>query len=217
MGRWWAGSGSAPGCSRNGATPCTTAPDAKTIRCKEATRIAVPLLTLDMRWTRRAGAQASTSIPLIERTGVVPRATGSSAFSDRVRGLGDSVVGAWYRGGKPTSWSWTVNGSLSIPTGSTRAPRFRPELVEGSLVPTSRLQRGSGTWDPLVGLALEHPLNGGRLVNSFVARVPLAQNRDGLRVGASWQAGTGWAHTLFTHRAMGVWTARVDPSSAGRL
>ena len=61
-------------------------------------------------------------------------------------GLGDIVAGAWYRGGSPPRWSWTANRALSIPTGATRRPRFRDELVNGSLVPLSRLQRGTGTW-----------------------------------------------------------------------
>jgi hypothetical protein len=175
---------------------------------EERTSITVPLVTVDFRVTQRFGVQGATTIPLIARTGVVPRATGPTAFRDEVRGLGDTVLGAWYRGGRPGRWSWTLNGGLSIPTGSTRAPRFRVELENGSLVPTSRLQRGSGTWDPILGAAAERPLGGGRWINSLTARVPVAANDDGLQIGTSWEVASGWAHTVRTHKVMAY--ARAD-------
>jgi hypothetical protein len=89
-----------------------------------------------------------------------------------------------------------------MPTGRTRVPRFSSEMEGGSLVPLSRLQRGSGTWDPVFGAAVEHPVSGGRWVTSLAARTPLAENRDGLQTGASWELGSGWAHIVRTHRAM---------------
>ena len=174
----------------------------------EQTSITVPLATIDFRVTRRFGLQAATTIPLIARTGVVPVAAGAVPFRDEVRGLGDTVAGAWYRGGSPSRWSWTLNGGLSIPTGSTRQPRFRTELEEGSLVPMSRLQRGSGTWDPIVGAAAERPLAGGRWINSLTARIPVATNADGLQTGASSEVASGWAHTVRTSRVMAY--ARAD-------
>src|SRR5688572_20684804 len=64
---------------------------------QEKTSIAVPLISIDFRITPKLGLQASTAIPLVARTGVVQRATGSTAFRDEVRGLGDTTVGAWYR------------------------------------------------------------------------------------------------------------------------
>jgi hypothetical protein len=174
----------------------------------EETAITVPIVSVDYRITPKLGVQASTAIPLIARTGIVQRASGPFAFRDEVRGLGDTVVGAWYRDGSPGRWSWTLNGGLSVPTGATRPPRFRDELENGSLVPMSRLQRGSGTWDPVVGLAVEHPAGGGRWVSSLAARFPVAENDDGLRIGASWELGSGWAHTVGTHKVMAY--ARVD-------
>jgi hypothetical protein len=174
----------------------------------ERTSITVPLATIDFRVTRRFGLQGATTVPLIARTGVVPRATGSASFRDEVRGLGDTVAGAWYRAGSPSRWSWTVNGGISIPTGATRKPRFREELEDGSLVPLSRLQRGSGTWDPIVGAAAEHPVAGGRWINSLSARIPVAANDDGLQTGASWEVASGWAHTVRTSRIMAY--GRVD-------
>ena len=174
----------------------------------ERTNIVVPLVSVDYRITPQFGVQAATAVPLIARTGIIQRATGASAFRDEVRGLGDTVVGAWYRDGSPGRWSWTINAALSVPTGKTRAPRFREELDNGSLVPLSRLQRGSGTWDPVLGLVVERPVGGGRWVTSVASRVPLAENSDGLRVGASWEAGSGWAHTVRTHKVMAY--ARLD-------
>ncbi len=125
--------------------------------------------------TPRLGLQASTAIPLIARTGIVHRTTGDTPFRDEVRGLGDTVVGAWYRGGSPSAMELDRQWCAVAPTGATRAPRFRPELNEGSLVPLSRLQRGSGTVDPTFGVSAERPLHGGRWVSSFAARVPVAR------------------------------------------
>jgi hypothetical protein len=133
---------------------------------------------------------------------VVPRSTGDVPFRDEVRGVGDTNVAAWYHGGSPFRWQWTANAGLSLPSGKTRAPRFRSELSEGSLVPLSRLQRGSGTVDPTVGLAVEHKAFGGRWVSSFAARLPFTENSDGLRVGTSSEAGTGWAREVKTRRVM---------------
>jgi hypothetical protein len=174
----------------------------------ERTSIHVPLVTVDFRIRPRVGVQASAAIPLISRTGIVPTPAGGRPFRDEVRGLGDMVVGAWYRTGAPSRWSVTFNAGASIPTGATRTPRFRDELDAGSLVPMSRLQRGSGTVDPIIGLSAEHPLAGGRWITSVAARTPIAENRDGLRVGASWEAGSGWAHTVKSHKAMAY--GRVD-------
>ena len=168
----------------------------------EKTDITLPLAMIDFRVTTRFGLQAAMAIPLIARTGAVDRATGPLAFRDEVRGLGDTIVGAWYRGGSPGRWTWMFNGGLSIPTGSTRPPRFRSELEGGSLVPVSRLQRGTGTWDPIFGIAAEHLVAGGRWITSLAARTPIAQNDDGLRTGSSWELGSGWAHTVRTHRVM---------------
>ena len=176
--------------------------DEDTNPLNERTAITVPIVSVDYRITPKLGVQMSTAVPFIARTGVVPRASGDVPFRDEVRGLGDTVVGAWYRDGSPGRWSWTINGALSVPTGATRAPRFRDELEGGSLVPLSRLQRGSGTWDPVLGAVMEHPLAGGRWVTSIAARLPFAENADGLRTGASWELGSGWAHTVRTHKVM---------------
>ena len=70
-------------------------------------------------------------------------------------------------------------------------------------MPLSRLQAGSGTVDPTLGLSVERGLHGGRLVSSLAARVPFSENSDGLRVGVSSEVGTGWAHEAWTHRVMG--------------
>jgi hypothetical protein len=185
----------------------------------ERTAITVPIVSVDYRVTPRLGVQASTTVPIIARTGVVQRAAGPLAFRDEVRGLGDTVAGVWYRGGAPSRWAWTANVGASIPTGSTRQPRFRDELEGGSLVPMSRIQLGSGTWDPVVGVVIERPVEGGRWVTSLAARVPVTENNDGLRTGASWELGSGWAHTVRTHKVMAYgrldWLHRAQDSFRG--
>ena len=67
----------------------------------ERTSITVPIVSLDFRFTHRFGIQGSTTIPLIARTGVVPRALGDLPFRDEVRGLGDTVLGGWYTAAHP--------------------------------------------------------------------------------------------------------------------
>ena len=168
----------------------------------EETSIDVPVISLDARITPRLGLQFATAIPLIVRTGTVQRPSGPLDFRDAVKGLGDTTLGAWYRA-STRDWTWTANAAMSIPTGSIRKPTFRSELQDGSLVPMSRLSRGSGTWDPLLGLAVERQVLGGRWITSFAARAPFTQNAEGLRTGASWELGSGWAHTMGTHRVMG--------------
>ena len=168
----------------------------------ERTDITVPLVSLDVRLSRHVGLQLTSGVPVIVRTGTVTRPAGAIDFRDEVGGLGDTSTGLWYQASR-RRWTWTINGGVSIPTGSTRKPRFRPELENGSLVPMSRLQRGSGTWDPLFGLVIERPIAGGRWINSLAARTPIAQNADGLRVGSAVETSSGWAHTLGTHKAMG--------------
>lgn len=80
----------------------------------ERTSIDVPLLMVDVRVTPRFGLHASTAIPFVVRTGTVQQAGGSLRFRDEVRGLGDTVVGAWYRAGAPSTWTWTINrGTLT--------------------------------------------------------------------------------------------------------
>lgn len=173
----------------------------------ERTAITVPLISVDFRVTPRFGLQGSMAVPLLARTGTVQRSTGAVVFRDEVRGVGDATFGAWYRRTKQ-QWTYTLNAGISAPTGATRPPRFREELEGDSLVPLSRLQRGSGTWDPLFGAAIERPMSGGRWVSSAVVRAPVAANDDGLRTGAAWEIGSGWARTIRTHKVMGY--GRVD-------
>jgi hypothetical protein len=56
--------------------------------------------------------------------------------------------------------------------------------------------------DPIAGISVERALAGGRWVTSVVGRLPFAENKDGLRVGVSSEASTGWARTVGSHRVM---------------
>ena len=66
----------------------------------------------------------------------------------------------------------------------------------GSLVPASRLQRGTGTFDPIVGVSANRLVNrffnqGFRTFVTGAARLPVADNEFGLRTGASWETSAG--------------------------
>jgi hypothetical protein len=69
----------------------------------------------------------------------------------------------------------------------------------------SRLQRGSGTIDPLLGANTARRFRRGiTAFGSVAARVPLYENSDGLRTGASWEVSGGVARELGTSRLTGL-------------
>lgn len=170
---------------------------------QERTRILVPLLTVDLRITQQFGIQAAASVPDVTRTAVIPRSTGTFNFNEKFSGLGDTSVIGWYRLRPIRRWYAIVNAGGSLPTGRTEQPRFRPELDDGSLVPTSRLQRGTGTYDPVFGASVTRAFAPLTVFASLAARTPLYKNGDGLRTGASSEVNSGIAREMGTHRVTG--------------
>ncbi len=166
---------------------------------QERTTIRVPLLTVDVRLTEQLGFQAATTIPDITRTAVV----GSLNFKETFRGLGDTSVLGWYRLRPFHRWNIVLNFGTSLPTGRTEQPRFRPELEGGSLVPMSRLQRGTGTVDPLFGVNVERRVQRLTAFGSVAARTPFYDNEWGMRTGASWEVNSGVARDLWSPRIVG--------------
>ncbi|HWI20496.1 MAG TPA: hypothetical protein VNT81_22225 [Vicinamibacterales bacterium] len=174
---------------------------------RERTQITVPLLTLDIRLTERFGIQAAASVPDVTRSAVIPRASGALDFSETFSGIGDTSVVGWYKLRPVRQWYPVVNFGTSVPTGRTETPRFRSELQDGSLVPMSRLQRGSGTVDPLAGAHIGRRFGKATVFGSVAARIPLYENGDGLQTGASAETNVGLARELGHHRITGL--ARV--------
>ena len=160
---------------------------------RERTRILVPLVTLDVRVTQRFGVQAAASVPDVTRSAVIPAGTGSFVFRETFSGLGDMSLLGWFRLRQVRRWTPLLNFGVSLPTGRTETPRFRPELADGNLVPLSRLQRGSGTADPIVGVNFNWGSDPWTRFVSVAARVPVYENDDGLRTGASMELGGGAA------------------------
>lgn len=187
---------------------------------QERTRITVPLLTLDVRVTQRFGLQAAASIPDVTRSATIPRPTGRVAFSETFSGLGDTSVVGWYKLRPLRQWYPVLNVGASIPTGRTETPRFRDDLQDGSLVPMSRLQRGSGTIDPIVGANVGRRFGKITAFGSCAARVPFYENNDGLRTGASAETNVGVARDLGHHRITGLtrvgWLHRRQDRFRGR-
>ena len=167
---------------------------------RERTRILVPLVTFDARLTDRLGVQVAATVPDVTRTAVIPRTTGTLDYRENFSGLGDTSLLGWYRLPPVARWYPLLNFGVSLPTGRTETPRFRPELESGSLVPMSRLQRGSGTVDPIFGASINKGRDPWTFFASLAARTPLSENEDGLRTGASFEANTGAARYVMTHR-----------------
>jgi hypothetical protein len=166
---------------------------------QEHTTIRVPLLTVDVRFTEQFGIQAATTIPDITRTAIV----GSTSFEETFSGLGDTSILGWYRLRPVHRWNVVLNFGTSLPTGKTEQPRFRPALESGSLVPMSRLQRGTGTVDPLFGVNADRRVHRLTIFGSVAARTPIYENEWGLRTGASWEVNGGVARDLWSHRIVG--------------
>jgi hypothetical protein len=163
---------------------------------QERTRIRVYLLTGDIRLANRMGLQITVALPDVTRSAVVSTPATVFQFSETFRGLGDTSVIAWRRmmWGR---WNAAINAGVSLPTGEAEMPRFQgTDDDSGSLVPASRLQRGTGTFDPIVGVSANRLVNrffnqGFRAFVTGAARLPVAENEFGLRTGASWETSAG--------------------------
>jgi hypothetical protein len=153
-----------------------------------------------VRLTERVGIQVAATIPNVTRTAVIATTTGPFHYQESFRGFGDTSVLGWYRLSPRRRWFPLLNFGTSLPTGRTETPRFRSELDDGSLVPLSRLQRGSGTFDPIFGASLTRSREPWTHFASIAARTPLYENRHGLRTGASFEVNAGAARSLGTHR-----------------
>jgi hypothetical protein len=186
---------------------------------QERTEIVVPLLTFDVRLASRFGIQAAASIPDVTRSATVIGPSGRSEFSETFSGLGDTAVVAWYKLRPVRRWYSVVNFGTSLPTGKTEAPRFRAELQDGSLVPMSRLQRGTGTVDPLLGASVMRRFGTLTVFGSVAARFPFYDNGDGLRTGTSSEVNAGLARELGHERITGLarlgWLHREQDSFRG--
>jgi hypothetical protein len=161
----------------------------------ERTQIRVPLMTLDVRFSQQFGIQGAVTLPDVTRT--------ATNFKETFSGLGDTSVIGWYRLRPRHRWYAVLNFGGSLPTGKTEQPRFRSELQDGDLVPLSRLQRGSGTLDPLFGASLTRVFAGTTVFSNVAARTPVSENSTGLRTGASSEVNGGIARELGSHRVTG--------------
>ncbi len=163
---------------------------------QEQTQIRVYLLTGDVRLAKRMGLQITVALPDVTRSATVQTPASVFQFSETFRGLGDTSVVAWRRvtWGK---WNAAINGGVSLPTGEAEMPRFQGvDDDSDSLIPASRLQRGTGTFDPIVGVSANRLVNrffnqGFRAFVTGAARLPVAENDFGLRTGASWETSAG--------------------------
>ena len=186
---------------------------------QERTRVRVYLITGDVRLTPSFGVQVTATIPDVTRSAEVQRPDSVFHFSETFRGFGDTSIIAWRRT-IVKGWNVTFNGGVSVPTGRTEMPRFRSELDEDSLVPVSRLQRGSGTVDPLGGVSLNRVFlglfpPGTRVFVSGAARLPFRENEHGLRTGGSWEIGAGGSREVLWHPIIVIGRLRLVAPGTG--
>lgn len=176
---------------------------------QERTQIRVYLLTADVRLAKMFGVQVTLALPDVTRTAVVSLPTSAFNFSETFRGVGDTSVIGWRRFVMPSGWNLTLNGGVSLPSGRSEEPHFFDELEDESLVPISRLQRGTGTLDPVFGVSANRIVArvlppGIRVFVNSAARVPVVENRFGLRTGASWEIGGGGSREIKWHELVGI-------------
>lgn len=95
---------------------------------------------------------------------------------------------------------WIATVGLSVPTGTVREPE-----MEGG-ISTSTLSRGTGTWDPILGLTAAVPYGGARYFGSATARIPAGENRFAYKTGGVRQASLG--------AFLPVWSAGPRPEEA---
>ena len=176
---------------------------------QERTEIRVWLVTADVRIGEMWGVQITAAIPDVTRSAVVVQPAATFLYSETFQGLGDTSVLAWRRKVTSNGWNLTLNGGVSVPTGKTEQPHFRTELEQESLVPITRLQRGTGTLDPVFGMSANRAVMsvlppGIRVFVTGAARIPVAANKWGLRTGASWEIGGGASREIKLHQIVGI-------------
>lgn len=176
---------------------------------QERTKVRVWLISGDLRIGRRWGAQVTATIPDVTRSAVIQQPASTFTYSETFRGAGDTSVLGWYRKVTSRRWNITFNGGVALPTGKTEEPRFQIGLEGDSLVPVSRLQRGTGTVDPLFGVTANHVITsilppGIRVFMTGAARTPLTENKWGLRTGASWEVGGGASREIWLHELVAI-------------
>jgi len=181
------------------------------------------LVTADVRLFTSTGIQLTATVPDVTRSALVAQPGADLHFSETFRGLGDMSLISWHRR-VIRGWNVTLNGGISLPTGRAEQPRFRTELDNDSLVPVSRLQRGTGTVDPLFGVTVNRNYSqilppGTRLFATAAARAPVAENEYGLRTGASSEIGIGGSRESFWHELVLIvrlsWLHRAQDVFAG--
>lgn len=180
---------------------------------QERTRIRVYMVTGDVRIADLFGVQVTGTIPDVTRSAIVQRPTSTLNFSETFRGVGDTSAIAWRRFVTSTGWNLTLNAGVSLPTGKTEQPKFRGTDDTDSLIPASRLQRGSGTFDPLMGISANKVVSrlfppGTRIFLTGAARIPLTENKFGLRTGSSWEIGAGGSREIKFHWLVAI--ARIS-------
>jgi|SRR5882672_200594 len=115
----------------------------------------------------------------LSRQPYVPPNPGLHHRNETLSGLADPQVGLDY-GRHWAPWTLAARLGLSIPVGRTEANPF--EL--GRLGKWHQhIQFGTGTWDPLLGLALGRAAGPIDLQLTGVARLPVSENEHGYRAG----------------------------------
>jgi hypothetical protein len=116
--------------------------------------------------------------------------------NETLTGPGDPWLTAVY-GRTRGVWSFAARGGVSVPLGRTEENPFRLGR-EG--LPHEHIQFGTGTWDPLLGLAAGRRLGKVAVSLGALARLPVSTNEHGYRAGRRYTVSASGDRPLGTGR-----------------
>jgi hypothetical protein len=106
-------------------------------------------------------------------------------------GIGDLALLLKYRAVHVENWSVALIGGVKAPTGATRKHDLQGERFE------TEHQPGTGSWDPIAGIAISHGLGANAIDASIIYQIG-TRGAQLTELGDRAQAGVAFSHR-FTH------------------
>jgi hypothetical protein len=120
--------------------------------------------------------------------------------NETLAGVGDPWL-MLHAGVPRGAWTLAARAGVTVPLGRTEPNPF----ALGDLgLPHQHIQFGTGTWDPIVGLAAGRRFGKVGFTLSGIARLVFAENAHGYRAGHRY-----YAEAMTTRRLAGAWAASL--------